>query len=164
MNLLERFWEIETDLEPLGLCRWSLVPSECVPQGGVVFASLGVDGIQFCVLPVPKDDDLSRSPVYAVSPMNPDHPLEPLAENLPAFFSLVVQAGDAGTLESASYCTREEFEDAVADPGFGDAFNQERLQSSVALRKAFPFKKIPDPYGYLEAMRARYPRNILSIP
>lgn len=163
MNQVERFWQIETDLEPLGLCRWSLEPGKSVPAGAVVFASLGVDGIQFCVLPDPGDEKLERAPVYAVSPQNPEHVLEPLAEDLLHFFSLVVQAGDAGILESASYYSRLEFEDALSSPGLGADFEQEQKLASAALESAFPLFKIPDPFGYLERMRLRFPRNVIQF-
>jgi hypothetical protein len=154
MRITDKFKYIKTDLSPIGLIKKDTKRYKyfCTPKNAVVFAGIGVDGIHFCILPDENDKTLENSPVYVVSPMMPDHYVEPVAENFYNFISLVVLLKDAGALEYISYADRAGFSKYLQDV---PCDKQEIIKAVTALSDAFPVKNINDAYGYVKQLQSR---------
>lgn len=151
-KITDVFSKIKVDLSDVGLIRDPSFPHYfCTPLNAIIFASIGVDSIHFCIIPDENDWTLKRSPVYVISPMMPDHYVEAIAENFNDFISLVVSLKNAAFLECISYFEREKFlKEIQYDPN--DSFEIETAIS--ALTNTFPTKNIDDVYGYVRQVQA----------
>lgn len=153
MKVLDVFSQIKADLTCVGLIQERSFPHYfCTPLNAVIFASIGVDGIHFCIVPEEDDRTLERSAVYVVSPMMPEHYVFVVAENFYDFISLVVSVKYAGLLECISYFERERFLTQIQEV---EADDLEVKTAIEALTATFPTRVIDDVYGYVRQVQAK---------
>ena len=150
MKIIYKFYEIRTDLSYIGLHRGEFGSYFCTPLKAVIFASLGVDGIHFCILPYEEDKTLENSPVYVVSPCMPEHYVEPVAKNFADFLNLVMATKDAGAMECISYMTKESFINYLKDIPEG---KEEIIKAIEGIKENFTLKDIPDVYDYVKSVQ-----------
>lgn len=148
MNILEKFQSMTYDTTSLGLIRSKYFePYFCTPLESIIIASLGVDGIHYCVLTSKGELDLDSSTVYVVNPMNQDHLVEPIAENIKVFLDLVVTTKDAGALECISYMTEEEYNEYLRTIDNSDI---EKINIINSLIQTFDLCEYADVYKYVK--------------
>lgn len=150
MKIIGKFQEIKTDLSYIGLNRGELGSYFCTPLGAIIFASLGVDGIHFCILPSEGDKSLENSPVYVISPCMSEHYIEPVAKNFTDFLNLVMITKDAGAMECISYMTKEAFINYLKDI---PEEREEVIKAIGSIKENFTSKDIPDVYDYVKSIQ-----------
>lgn len=150
MKIIDKFNGIKADLSYIGLRRDEFPSYFCTPLNSVIFASLGVDGIHFCILPSKDDSTLENSPVYIVSPCMPDHYVEPIADSFTEFLSLVLTTKDAGAMECISYMTKEAFNNYLKDIPVEE---EETIQAVNAIKENFGLEGILDVYDYVRSIQ-----------
>jgi hypothetical protein len=150
MEMICKFQEIRTDLSYIGLHRGEFRSYFCTPLKAVIFASLRVDGIHFCILPSEEDKTLENSPVYVISPCMPEHYVEPVAKNFADFLYLVVATKDAGVMECISYMSKEAFTNYLKDI---PEQKEEIIKAIEGIRENFTLRDIPDVYDYVKSVQ-----------
>ena len=108
---LKRFYNLKIDFESLGL-----IPSQepvayfCTPADAEIFATLGVDGIHFVLLP-------GDERVYCVDPSMGEIGtyVLPVAENFRQFLSFVLSCRDANLLSQIYWLSEERFRKALEE-------------------------------------------------
>lgn len=157
MLVTDIFSNISTNLlSSLGLIKTNEGGYYCTPKNAVTFASLGVDGIHFCIIPDENDLTLESSPVYVVSPMDFGNHVNIIARNFYDFISLVIETKDATALECISCFSRERFSELFQDIQQDAGIDTEVEESIAALHKAFHgnINKIDDVYAYVKELQA----------
>lgn len=152
-KIIDVFFQIKADLSQIGLIRDSSFSRYfCTPLNAIIFASTGMDGMHFCIVPNDNDPTLEQSPVYVVSPMISDHYVEAIAENFIDFISIVVSTKDAPLLECISYCARDRFYEqiqSISDDNF------EAKTAISALNSTFSIKVIDNVYDFVRQVQAK---------
>jgi len=160
MLVTEKFSKIPTDLlAPLGLIKTNKGGYLCTPVNAVTFATIGVDGIHFCI--IPEINDLTRecSPVYVISPMMFDNEVNIVAKNFYDFISLVIKIKDASRLECISYFNylpEGSFLEGTQNEEPDESYEAEVNAAIAALSEAFHgnLREINDVYAYVKKLQA----------
>lgn len=157
MGILDRLYEVEKELNALGLMITKDFPDYfCTPLNAVVFAHLGIDGIHYCI--IKGEDEIENSPVYVVSPMMPEHYVELVGRNIIDFLSLVVSCKDASALEYISYASEYEFEkyiDEVNNQQLDDSDYNDRVEMAVnKFKNEFGLQSIDDVYCHVNETKS----------
>lgn len=157
MGILDRIYEVENELNALGLMRTKDFPDYfCTPLNAVIFAHLGIDGIHYCI--IKGENDIENSPVYVVSPMMPEHYVELVGRNLTDFLSLVISCKDASALEYISYASKNKFEkyiDEIGNQQLDDSDYGKQVEKAVnVLQKAFGLQNIDDVYCHVNETKS----------
>lgn len=155
MNILDKFFNIGTSLEPIGL----MVSKDfekyfCTPKEAIVFAHTGVDGIHYCIIPKENDSSLEKSPVYEISPMDFENGIVLVGRNFIDFLSLIVSCRDVGMLERVRYTPKGKFNGDI------DEYLKEikemhefelKLEKAIeAIKDTFSISQIDDVYDHIE--------------
>jgi hypothetical protein len=155
VNLLDKFFNIKTNLESIGL----IVDKEfgkyfCTPEEAIVFAHSGVDGIHYCIIPKEDDDNLEKSPVYVINPMDSDHYVDLIGRNLIDFLSLIVSCKGTTEFECANYMTKDKFvkyiNEYIESIREVDEFNQQVEEAIKVIKNTFNISQINDVYDHLK--------------
>lgn len=155
MNYLDKFLSINIDLDAIGLMRVKEFPRYfCTPTQAVIIASLGVDGIHFCLIRDDNDDNFENSPVYVVSPMMPEHYVEIVGRSLRDFLNLVITCKDAGALECISYMSENKFNEYLEE-SFKNRQEipniNERIENTILyLKSCFELEEIDNVYRHIQ--------------
>lgn len=162
MICFEKFNEMIGDLSPLGLMKCGNESKyDCTPENAYVFAGTGVDGIHFCIVPGKGHEDMELSPVYAVSPMMPDHLVELIASNFQDFFDVLAACKDAAALEYIGYSGEETFNKFLGkiekELEESPEFNEKVKEAVEKLQAAFGLRKIDNVYEHVRAAKSRLP-------
>jgi hypothetical protein len=154
MSILMEFKDGLNKLEAL-----SLYPAEeryhCTPVEAVLLASIGVDGIHYCILPT-IGKKLEDSPVIVVTPLS-DVEVIPVAENIRDFISLVVTLKEAGAIEAAALREKDDFLKYLDEDLQGDS-NHERLVKEAVeyCKNEFNIGLMENPYEYIQSIKQRH--------
>jgi hypothetical protein len=158
MKIIDKFLNITTNLEGIGLLKYDTINDDykyfCTPTNAVVFATIGTDGIHFCIIPDENDKTLEYSPVYVINPMImiPDHYVEIVAKNFYEFLSVVITAKDAGALECISYLEKERCLEHLQV--IDNTYDKIKYGEAVAaLSNEFNIPPIYDVYEYVKQLQ-----------
>lgn len=160
---LRRFYALKIDFESLGL-----IPSQepvayfCTPADAEIFATLGVDGIHFILLPGDErvfcvDPSMGEIGTYVL----------PVAENFRQFLSFILYSRDANAVSQIYWLSEERFRQLLKEgreaqwPGCEEFFAREK-QALAAIREAFELEPV-DPYGPVKAMQAAFDPSVLRF-
>lgn len=135
----------------------------CTPVEAVLLASIGIDGIHYCILPM-DSKSLDDSPVFVVSPHSYVEVL-PVAENITDFISLVVTLKEAGGIEAAALRDKDSFlqyfeEDPLDDPEYPVLVNE----AIEYCKQKFNIGELENPYEYIQTMKQKYKNLTYTLP
>lgn len=135
----------------------------CTPVESELLASIGIDGIHYCILPM-DNKSLDDSPVLVVSPHSYVEVL-PVAENITDFISLVVTLKEAGGIEAAALRDKHSFlqyleEGLLDDPEYSALVNQ----AVEYCKHKFSVSEMENPYEYIQAMKQKYKNITYTLP
>ena len=160
---LKRFDASGIDWESVGL-----MPVEepvayfCTPADAEIFASLGVDGIHFVLLP-------GDERVFCVDPAMGEIGtyVLPVAENFREFLSFVLYCRDANPLSQIYWLSEERFRNLLKEsaearwPGCEEFFAR-TARAVEAIAESFGLEPA-DPYGPVKAMQAAFDPSVLHF-
>ncbi|HAX72459.1 MAG TPA: hypothetical protein DCY20_02915 [Firmicutes bacterium] len=155
----QTFLELDIDKSVIGLqpCGEEDVYF-CTPLDAVLIGALGVDGVHFCFIPsLHQPLDLEAGCVYAVSPMNADKFVYPVASNFIEFLSLVVACRDASPLELVSNTSLETFNEII----ISSEDIPRKVESLNALTSQFELLHIPSPYDLIKSVQEGFNHSII---
>lgn len=160
---LKRFYDLKIDFESLGL-----IPSQepvcyfCTPADAEIFATLGVDGIHFVLLP-------GDERVYCVDPSMGEIGtyVLPVAENFRQFLSFVVYCQDANPLSQIYWLSEERFRQLLKEAGEAqwpgcEEFFARAARAVETVVESFGLEPV-DPYGPVKAMQAAFDPAVLHF-
>ena len=102
MTILDKLFNLNLDLENLMLDMQQHVSEYnyvCLPVNALPFASMGVDGVHYCIVPKNEDETLENSPVYRISPTDfSEGTVMWTAKNVNEFFSITITLKNAWAL------------------------------------------------------------------
>lgn len=159
MNILDQMLSLSSSFESLGLILDPTFPKyDCTPKGARMIGHVACDGIHFCV--AEKPNGLEAAPVFVVSPMMPDHLLEPIAENIFDFMALLLACKDASSLECISYKTEADFEELIRRIHWEFSQDQE-AQKKVdlaikSIKDRVDIEVMADVYAYVKNIQLQY--------
>ncbi len=116
----------------------------CTPKGAHILGSSGVDGIHYCT--VPGFGDL----IFAVSPMNSEDPVHPIAGSFEDLLRLLLACGDMAALDQCFAWNEEQFFSFLQD----NPATPEQQEVLSALRREFDLSPIEDVYHYVKNLQA----------
>lgn len=153
LDAVVRFQQIGSELEKYA----DISPADdnvryfCTPQEAIPFASLGFDGIHFCLMELPEKSGTYR--VVQVNPAAGEERLRLVADSLDDFVSLLMKVPFGGNIYTASYQDRASYEDAiersnreVEEWGMEDGLI--KLRKKLAM--VFHVRPISDPFDYID--------------
>lgn len=154
---IKRFYALNIDFESLGLAPWGPydVHYFCTPENAECFASVGVDGIHYCLLP-------GEETVYVVRPCccEEGRYVLPVAGNFREFLSFLLYCGNEAAIEQSVNW------DASA---FHDFLSQEEKQITPEARAALDavtaaFDLEPqEPFEKVKALQAGFNPAVLMF-
>ncbi len=125
---------------------------DCMPIGALPFASMGVDGVHYCIVPKENDETLENSPIYRISPMDfSNGTVLWTAKNFYDLISIAVMLKDAWCLPSMIYERYPNFlKESEREYDIKDEEEKREIKRDIAvLKKEFPIIKIDDLYSYV---------------
>ena len=158
MTLLDKLFSLDLNLDGLMLDmsrHTSEYAYDCTPIGALPFASMGVDGVHYCIIPLEGDNTLEKSPVYKISPMDfSEGTVQWTARNFCDFISITAILKDAWVLSSLVYEPKDAFITELKDIKF--EFSKKNSTEKKAIKKElgiltrnFPIVKIRNLYSYV---------------
>lgn len=162
MSLVSAFQDSLPELTAL-----SLYPAEaryhCTPVEAVLLATIGVDGIHFCLLPAP-DKPLAESPVLVISPLS-EVEVIPVAETLMDFIALVITLKEAGAIEAAALREKDAFLSYLEGGLLGDSEHARQVNEAAAYcKQKFSVCEMENPYEYIQTIKQRYQTIRYTLP
>lgn len=153
MTVYQKFKKLSLDFSSLGLEQGETRSDYfCTPKGAKIIGWAGVDGIHYCF--VREFGEM----VFAVCPMNlPGEYVRPIARDFTDFLRLLLACRHASALDQAPmWKERSGLENFVAG-----------IESSPALeviKNTFSLEEMPDPWGYMKALREATDLSALKFP
>lgn len=136
----------------------------CTPVEAVPLASIGADGIYFCILPR-VNQTLDDSPVLVISPLS-EVEVIPVAETIRDFISLVITLQDAGGIEAAALREKDSFLRYFEENLLLDDL-QHAIDIHQAVRyckEAFGIFEMADPYEYVQTVKQKLRTIPYTLP
>ncbi len=134
---------MKTDLTPVGLDLGggSFTPYFCTPENYEFFASLGVDGVHFVLLP-------NDERVFLVDPAFGEISayVQPVAENMRRFLSFLLSCRDANVISQIWWMSEDQYRELLREdaknrvPGKEEALNA--IQREFSLEPTDPFAPV----------------------
>ena len=158
MTILDRFYECSFNEDALLLdkIRDDTYNYDVTPIGAKVFASMGVDGVHYCIVPKNDDITLENSPIYRVSPMDfSEGTIIWTAKNFYDFISVSIELKDFWALPCLIGLEKDEFLDLLESYKYEFEVKEENEKKSILdnmkiLTKYFQPIKIPNIYEYVK--------------
>ena len=158
MTVIDKFYRIKFDENTLMLDRpKGYACYDATPIGAKVFASMGVDGIHYCIMPREGDITLENSPVYRISPMDfAARTVVWTAKNFYDFISISIELKDFWALPCLVGLDKDEFVDLVEQYEYEFEMKNECEKTSIlccieSLRQSFNLVEIRNMYSYIQA-------------
>lgn len=153
---LKRFYALDIDFGELGLYFSGSTDMRyfCTPEGAECFASPGVDGVHYCLLP-------GEEAVYVVCPMccEEGRYVLPVAEDFREFLSFLLYCGAEAALgQMPLWDTEERFQAYLAEQE-RDAETQAVLDT---IASAFKVEQ-KNPYKKVKALQAAFDPSCLAF-
>lgn len=153
---LRRFYALNIDFSALGLGPWSEhdAPCFCTPEAAECFASAGVDGIHYCLLP-------GEETVYAVRPVccEEGRYVLPVAADFREFLSFLLYCGTESAIEQiALWETEEQFQAYLTE----QEPTGERQAALDAVAAAFGLEA-ENPYRKVKALQEAFDPSHLAF-
>ena len=142
---IERFYALKIDFAALGLAPWSRcdVRYFCTPADAECFASTGVDGVHYCLLP-------GEETVYVVRPACGEEGryVLPAAENFREFLSFLLYCGNEAAIEQIA---------CMDEPAFRSCLTENAPCREALAVVAETFGLTPrDPFAKVKALQAAF--------
>lgn len=116
---------------------------DCTPKGAEIIGWAGVDGIHYCTVP-----ELGET-VFAVSPMNFDACIHPVARNFRDLLCLLLTCGSADILEQCHAWNEEQFRTAMTTA----PVTPEQQSVLDAIREEFHLEPIEQVLSYVKTLQ-----------
>lgn len=157
MTIIEKFNTVNFDENALMLEKINDYKHyDSTPVGAKIFASMGVDGIHYCVMPKDNDITLENSPIYCVSPMDfSERTVVWTAKNFHDFISVSIELKNFWLLPCIIGTEKEEFmntiETSLYEFDLKEEIEKKAIMNSLDLLKNnFNTDKIKDIYSYVQ--------------
>ncbi len=160
MTILDELFKLNLNLSELMLDMTPYTSEynyNCTPLGALPFASMGCDGVHYCIIPQEGDETLENSPIYSISPMDfSDGTILWTAKNFTDFISITAILKDAWALPALVYMQEDEFVDYLEDIELEyearDSKEKRDLKKELEiLTKTFPTIEICNLFQYIKA-------------
>jgi len=153
MTLIEKFLTTVINLESMSIAQHNEKIMEwhydSTPENAIIFATTGVDGCHYCVVPK-QGYSIDESPIYYVSPMDWEDTVVWVAKDFVDFLSLGVALGSFTYTSDCHSCERDEFLEFIEE-SWAEADAEKKLNSIKLLEEYFPLKKYDDFYEHITA-------------
>jgi len=150
-TFVEKFLNIAIDLESMSIAYHGIDVAEirydATPKNALVFASTGVDGCHYCVVPK-QGVSIDESPIYHVSPMDWESTVVWVAKDFIDFLSIGVAMGSFTYAASCHTVDKNEFEQLIEESWLEDDITK-KMNAIKQLQKYFPLTKYEDIYEYV---------------
>lgn len=148
-TVFECFSKLKLKTNLIGLEKTDGEDYFCVPVGAKIFATLGVDGIQFCFI------DGFDEMVFAISPdaLNGKY-VNPLAYTFVDFLGLVLGCKNANPIEQIYWQSKEQFVTFLQEDMIGTTEEQNSVLAQ--LQTELGITPIVDPYDYVREVQASF--------
>jgi len=157
-TILDKFYAIDFDEFALMLDKvGDDFGYDATPIGAKVFASMGVDGVHYCIMPRDGDPTLENSPVYRISPMDFDEgTIIWTAKNFHDFVSISIELKDFWELPCLIGKDEKEFWDEIESCKHEFEEQEEGQKAAILdsiniLKKSFNPIEFKDIYQYVHA-------------
>ena len=145
--------ELNIDLSPIGIERRD--DGElyyCTPENAEIFGWAGVDGIHYCTIPG------FGEMIFAVSPMNPEAPVHPIAHSFRDLIRLLLSCGDMAALEQCHGWQSRQYRAFIKELRLTE--EQQRILKELKAR--LKLNPIKDVFKYIKKLQAEF--DYSSIP
>lgn len=123
----------------------------CTPQEAIPFASLGLDGVHFCLMELPEKSGIYR--VVQVNPAAGEEHLRLIADSMDDFVSLLMKVPFGGNIYTASYQDQASYEDAVERSNHNAAewgLEEGLVRLRQKLADVFHVCPVASPFDYID--------------
>lgn len=160
MTILEKLFKLNLNLSGLMLDMTPCVSEynyDCLPIGALPFASMGCDGVHYCIIPQAGDETLENSPIYRISPMDfSEGTILWTARNFYDFISIIAILKHAWALPILVYQLEDEFieylDDIKLEYNERDVKEKKEIDKELkTLMRAFPTVEIRDLFSYIKS-------------
>ena len=130
---------------------------DATPIGAKVFASMGVDGVHYCIMPRDGDSTLENSPVYRISPMDfSDGMIIWTAKNFHDFISISIELKNFLALPCLIGMDEKDFLEGIETYKFEFEIKEEDEKAAIIdslniLNASFNPIKLDNIYQYVKA-------------
>jgi hypothetical protein len=142
-SLIEKFLTTEIDLSHMSIAYHETGTEEThydsTPRNAITFASTGVDGCHFCVIPK-KGEAIDESPVYKVSPMDGEDTIVWVAKDFIDFLSIGVAMGSFTYISCCHLCDKEELLELIEE-SWSECDEEKKKSSIELLKEHFPVRE-----------------------
>lgn len=157
LSLFEKFMSLEIDAGLIGLEKSNYEDYFCIPVGAKIFAGLGVDGVQFCMI------DGFHDMVFSISPEALYNKyVNPLSYNFKDFLCLVLYCKNTSPLEEIYWSDRDSFEDFLQEDIKNVLNKQEVILKKI--QSELGITPISDPYSYVKKIQSEFDYSLIKYP
>jgi len=150
-TLIEKFLTTEIDLWHMSIEYHSTdvmeMYYESTPENAIIFASTGVDGCHYCIVPK-QGVSINESPVYHVSPMDGESTVVWVAKDFIDFLSIGVAMGSFTYINCCHSCDKEEFYDLVEE-SWSENDLDKKNEAIKLLEEHFQLRKYDDLFMHI---------------
>lgn len=154
-SCFEKFMALDVDKRVIGLEESDDYDDFCIPIGAKIFAGLGVDGVQFCMIDGFDDMFFSISP-YALY----NKYVNPLSYHFEDFLGLVLSCKNSNPLEQIYWSNEDDFtaflEEDMKNLFDGQELALQRIQTELQITP------IPDPFSYVKKIQAEFDYSLIK--
>ena len=148
-NIFKRYEALNIDTSLIGLEKTKGESYFCVPKGAVIFAGLGVDGVQFCFIEGFKDM------VFIISPEAINEKfINPVSNNFEEFLGLILACKNANPIEQIYWTRRSNFLKFLADDI--KYVTQEQEEVLQLIERELGIKPISNPYDFVKKIQEEF--------
>lgn len=169
LNIIDELNSIESDLETIGLLLCDMdypnYNNIIIPENAKVFARTGMDGEMFCLIPIEKEHDDRKWPIYFIAPYDSDDNINIISDSFKDFINLIVTTGDVISLGNVSYMSKKRFVKSCRD--IQDEMMEEQKDVINELKSKFnaeEFKNFESVYDYVRNLQAKTDYYQLDFP
>lgn len=156
-SLFEKFMALDVDKRLIGLEKSSYYDYLCVPIGAKIFAGLGVDGVQFCMIDGFHDMVFSISP-YALY----NKYVNPLSYHFEDFLGLIISCKNANPLEQIYWSNEDDFI-AFLEEDIKNVFDEQELILK-RIQTELQIAPIPNPFSYVKKIQSEFDYSLIKYP
>jgi len=155
MTIIDKFLNIDFNENSLLLDKVIDMHYDITPIGAKIFASMGVDGVHYCIVPKNGDVTLENSPVYRISPMDfSEGAIIWAAKNIYDFMGISITLKDFWILPCLIGLSEKEFSEniKISEIEFNEKADIEKseiIKSVNLLKKVFSAINVKNLYQYI---------------